>query len=160
MSDFDKALPYVLENEGVDSDHPADTGGRTRYGITRAVAEFHGYDVESLTLENAGSIYKAAYWKFDGIADQRVATKLFDMCVNFGVPAATKIAQAIARVTVDGVYGRQTERGINNIHPERMLTRLAELSRERYLAIIARNPSQKVFRNGWLRRAARLPEAS
>ena len=39
---FDNAFSLLLGHEGGFSDHPADPGGKTRYGVTEAVAREAG----------------------------------------------------------------------------------------------------------------------
>ena len=36
MSDYNRAFEYAVGNEGGYSDHPADRGGKTKYGITES----------------------------------------------------------------------------------------------------------------------------
>ena len=52
---FDQAFDALLEHEGGYSDHAADPGGKTRYGITEVVARSHGYrgDMRELPLDAA-----------------------------------------------------------------------------------------------------------
>jgi lysozyme family protein len=157
MSNFSAAIQYVLDNEGGFSNDPADAGGATRYGITHAEAAAHGFDVDTLTLEQAKSIYEVDYWKFDAITDQRVATKLFDMCVNMGEATAIKMAQTAVGVPADGVMGPATAMAINARNPLLMLDALLTASVRHYASIVAAKPSQVVFLMGWINRALSLP---
>ena len=61
---FHRALTAVLDLEGDYSDDARDPGGRTRYGITEAVAREQGYqgDMQDLPKSLAESIYKTHYW--------------------------------------------------------------------------------------------------
>ena len=43
MHDIDRLIDEVISLEGGYSDHPADRGGPTRWGVTEAVARAHGY---------------------------------------------------------------------------------------------------------------------
>ena len=43
MSDFDKAFDLLIGNEGGYVNNPADPGGETNWGITRAVPVDNGY---------------------------------------------------------------------------------------------------------------------
>ena len=56
---FDEAFELLLGHEGNYSDHPADPGGKTRYGITEAVARDVGYrgDMRDLPLDLAKRVY-------------------------------------------------------------------------------------------------------
>ena len=42
--DIDQLIDELIAREGGYTNHPADRGGPTRYGITEAVARAHGYD--------------------------------------------------------------------------------------------------------------------
>src|SRR5574340_200838 len=157
MALFDEAVSYVLENEGVDSDHPAHRGGRPRYGITHAVAHASGYDVTTLTREQAKDIYRRFYWHagFDSVP-RRVAIKLFDMAVNFGAAGAARVAQKATGVTIDGNFGPQTFRAINLREETQMVDLLARHCAYRYMDIIAAHPEQIAFVKGWVRRAFKV----
>ena len=154
---FDSSIAYVLANEGIDSNDPADRGGRTRFGITDHEAAAHGLDVVTLTLDQAKAIYRADYWVFDAIADRRVATKLLDMAINMGVGTAVRLAQIAVGVKVDGVLGPVTVVAINGTSPETMLASLVEAAVRRYIEIVLRDHSQLVFLRGWASRATKTP---
>lgn len=63
-AEFVSAWSRLLENEGGYSDHPADTGGRTMWGITESVARAHGYegDMRDLPQSVAMQIAHDSYW--------------------------------------------------------------------------------------------------
>jgi lysozyme family protein len=171
MALFAEALPFVLLHEGGFSDDPADHGGRTNFGITqRALGAFRlehpdlvlPADVADLTEDEAGVVYHADYWCFDGIESQRVATKAFDMAVNMGLRRAVKLLQTAlnangARLVVDGLYGGRTEAAVNAADEALLLRQLVSASAAYYRSIIERNPSQSRFAAGWLTRASALP---
>lgn len=157
MTIFDEAFLYMLENEGIDSDHPLDSGGRTRYGITREVATLYGYDVETLTLEQAKTIYRKGYWRGEGIRDRKVAIKHFDIGVNVGIKTAAKLLQRAVKVTDDGIIGPVTLDAINSRNPEDVLESLSMALSDYYVDIVRRKPNQIVFLKGWMRRAIRRP---
>jgi lysozyme family protein len=168
MGTFEAAIQYVLDNEGENSNDAADSGGQTRFGITHTEAARHGRDIATLTIADAESIYRSDYWKFDGIVDQRVATKLFDMAVNLGLGTAVKIAQTAVRFThpesvaADGIFGPLTEaaiNGSNNMRPstDSLLYALAAGCVRRYVTIVENDRLQLVFLRGWIERALKLP---
>jgi lysozyme family protein len=157
MAEFSLAIGYVLVNEGIDSDHPADTGGRTRYGITEAVAKSHGLDVRTLSLANAKEIYRLDYWRFDGVTDQRVATKCLDIVVNCGITGGVKVIQRAVGANPDGILGPKTLAGLNDNPAEMILERLSMAVADRYVDIVTRDASQLCFLKGWIRRAIRRP---
>jgi len=165
---FHKALEYALANEGGYSNDPLDHGGATMYGITQktldsfrllGVGSAFPLDVKYLTKDQAGIIYKAKYWFFEPIKDERTAIKLFDMAVNLGPTKAIKLAQVSANAVlpslaleVDGKLGPATIAGINSIPPSMFLEDLVEELKNFYVSL-----NQPRFLLGWLKRAARLP---
>lgn len=110
-------------DEGGYVDHPADSGGPTKYGITQAVARVHGYegDMRELTQERAREIGKAQYWdlmQLDAIAaiNPPIAYELFDTgflcghartaqwlqrCLNCG----NRLARDYPDLEADGLIG-------------------------------------------------------
>lgn len=100
MTAFDRAFQDLVMVERGYSDHPSDTGGKTMYGITEAVARAHGWkgDMKDLPLDTAKEIYRAQYWdllRLDPIAalSEPIAFELFDTGVNCGVGVAAKFLQ-------------------------------------------------------------------
>lgn len=166
MSHFDLAFRYAILNEGEQSNHPADRGGLTRWGITEGVAKAHrcmihpvGIDVKKVNLDLARHIYLEDYWVFDGVKDATIAVKLFDMGVNFGVKTAVRLAQETinvmskANLKVDGVLGKSSCAELNKLHPQKFLDQLEYLADDRYVDIVLNNRTQLVFLKGWLRRS-------
>ena len=72
--DVTPLLDAVLAIEGGYSNHSADRGGATRWGITEKTARSFGYhgDMRALPQRLAREIYRARYWEspgFDAVAD-------------------------------------------------------------------------------------------
>lgn len=173
---FDKAFRYVILNEGEYSNNPTDRGKETFLGITQYTAGAHkcilhpqGIDVKKVTLEIAKHIYKEDYWQLNGIDDVRIAVKLFDYCVNFGVKTGIMLAQETANLmgsvlAVDGVCGAKTADEINTYPYDRFLDNLEAYADQRYADICIREfvkkygkkafeNSQLSFLRGWLNRS-------
>lgn len=96
---------------------------------------------------------------------ERLHIKLFDTAVNTGVSRAVKILQQsinelnpAASLAVDGVIGPKTRQALCGLSEAQVLAVYARRQADFYRGIVARKPSQKKFLNGWLRRAAWLPE--
>ena len=163
MADFLLSIPYVLKNEGERCDTPGDRGGKTAFGITAETAKRHGLDVDTLTLADAERIIRGDYWRFDGVKSQRIATKLLDMCVNFGLASGTIAAQRAllflypGSVKRDGIWGPKTEAAMNQADENRILDALVNESADRYISIVEGDWTQLKFLRGWFRRARRLP---
>jgi lysozyme family protein len=176
MSDvLDDALAFTLGNEGGFSNHPADPGGATNFGITQSVLNqwngshpelaFPG-NVKNLTPDQAKAIYRLDYWRWDQITDPSLAIKLFDIGVNCGTGTAGKLLQqaintlAAQPIAVDGKIGPMTLAAANAQPPEALMKALCQVQQAYYQAIVDRKPDQSVFLKGWLIRAARVPEIS
>lgn len=163
---FDLALKHTLGVEGDFSDHPADRGGATRYGVTEAVARKHGYRgaMKDFPIETAKRIYMRDYWApfdFDEFPDHRIAAYLFDMAVNHGGGGMARIAQRAASyrttLAIDGRWGPQTRNtliGLARKSPENLLGALKGERWRTFLAIAEARPSQRAFLWGWARRCA------
>src|SRR5258707_4564131 len=95
-SNFNDCLNRLLKDEGGYSNHPADPGGPTNYGIT--LIDYRKYinprgtalDVKHMRLEDDKSIYRTKYW--DALrCDNRgsgVDYSWFDYGVNSGLGPA------------------------------------------------------------------------
>lgn len=177
MTAFEKALEHVVLVEGGYSNHPADRGGKTRYGITEAVARANGYTgpMVELPLEVARAIYQAQYWdtiRLDEVAalSPAIALELFDTAVNCGVAVAGRFLQqslnAFNRggadypdVTADGVVGPVTVSALKSFWYRRgkdggetvLLRALNALQGARYVAIAERDHAQEAFTFGWFK---------
>ena len=167
---FDIALPFVLKHEGGFSNDPDDPGGKTNYGVTqdtltrvRAKDASLPKDVTDLTVDQAKRVYAlGGYWIWDGIGNQGVATKLFDMAVNMGPHTAVALAQrAMNRLGVDlladGILGPHTLIAINASDPMAVMGSLCVVSANHYKAIVDNHPVQVKWLKGWLSRAADVP---
>jgi lysozyme family protein len=150
MANFEEAIPVVLENEGGYVSDPADPGGETHWGISKRA--YPNLNITDLTKEQATEIYRRDFWRFDGIENQAVATKIFDAFVNMG-HTAIKILQKLLGATVDGNYGPQTERLVNAEDPAQLLSRYRIVLAQHYIEIAEKNPAEAKFLQGWLKRA-------
>lgn len=179
MSDdlFNECFEDLILVEGGDSDHAADHGGPTRYGITEAVARRAGYagPMAELPLEIAKDIYRRIYWRrlrLDEIAilSRSIAAELFDTGVNMGTNTAAKFVQIalnalnrngndFADMAVDGILGPGTLAALRKYLQVRslqdgaavLLTALKCQQGARYLEIAAKDHSQEAFVFGWLK---------
>jgi hypothetical protein len=105
----DDLIDSLIDREGGYSNHPADRGGPTKFGITEAVARAHGYrgPMRDLPRDEAAAIYRRLYWlrpKFDQVAkrSEAVAAELFDTGVNMGpAVAATFLQRALSALNRD-----------------------------------------------------------
>ena len=97
---FESSFEELILVEGGYSDDPADSGGKTCYGITEETAREAGYSgpMNALPLSEAKRIYKEKYWdslRLDDVAalSGRIANELFDTGVNCGIGVAASFLQ-------------------------------------------------------------------
>lgn len=155
---FDTAFTALLKHEGLYSDHAADPGGKTMYGITEAVAREVGYrgDMRELPLDLAKRIYKDRYW--DTVKAEQlppaVRYVVFDAAVNSGPGQAAKWLQRALGVADDGVIGPRTLAAANAANPDALKMRMLG-QRLRFMAGLSNWPA---FSRGWAIRIASLME--
>lgn len=172
---IDQLIDEVIAREGGFSNHPADRGGATRWGITEAVARRQGYmdDMRTLPRSDAAAIYKKLYWKnpkFDAVAARApaLAAELFDTGVNMGTGTATAFLQralnALNRETrdyadlaVDRRIGPATLAALDAFLMKRggdaetvLLKAVEALQGAHYIILAETRPSQEAFLYGWL----------
>ena len=174
--EFQLAFDRLMDLEGGLSDHPADRGGRTRFGISERWIEQAGLQgsvsIDDLTKDAAADLYWEHWWQeysyqwFAASGCSEVGVKLLDVSVNMGPSQAHKILQrainsAWAGLVLedDGVLGPLTRKAYGRCrgsHAALLGVLLGSMRSEQagvYRMIIARDPSQAVFEKGWLRRA-------
>ena len=155
---FDQAFTTLLKHEGGFSDHAADPGGKTRFGITEAVAREAGYrgDMRELPLDLAKRIYKDRYW--DAVRAEELPEAIryavFDAAVNSGPRQAILWLQRAVGVKDDGIIGPKTLAAVHAADPERLLRRFLS-QRLRFMTNL---PNWSSFSRGWARRIADLME--
>ena len=172
---IEELIDGVIGREGGYSNHPADRGGATRWGITEAVARAHGWRgaMRDYPREEAAAVYRRIYWLrpgFDRIAAHapRVAEELFDTGVNMGPAIAVGFLQralnALNRggsdysdVPVDRRIGDRTVAALERFlarrgkDGEKVLVKAPEaLLGERYVELAEQRPANEAFLYGWL----------
>lgn len=150
MSAFDRALEIVLGHEGGYSNHQADPGGETRYGISKRAHP--DVDVRNLTLAQARQIYLERYWlplHADAMPES-AAIQVFDAAVNHGIKPAVRMLQRALQVQDDGVIGPVTLNAMVSIDDARFVAHFAA-ERLSYYTDLA---GWEAFGRGWTRRVA------
>jgi len=112
LTTFDDAFTKLLGHEGAYSDHKADPGGATMWGVTQSVARANGYagDMREFPVAKAKTIYRASYWdacRCDELPAS-VRFSVFDGAVNSGVGQSIKWLQRSVGTQDDGVIGMKT----------------------------------------------------
>ena len=172
---IDQLIDELIAREGDFVDHPADTGGPTRWGITQAVARRHGYTGEMHTLPRhmAAAMYKRVYWHaaaFDQLERlaPKLAAEMFDTGVNMGTGTAIGFLQRALNarnrngrdypdIAIDRKIGPETLRAVqaffrcrgNSAEP--VLTKaINALLGAHYVHLAESRPAQEAFLCGWL----------
>jgi len=161
----------ILRREGGFVHHPADRGGPTKHGITqRTLSAYLGRaatveEVRSLSAELAAEIYRRDYFlapRLDGLP-ARIQPFVFDSAVNHGPRRAVRLVQQVCDaagfgpIAPDGIFGPQTRRAAaeaDRVMGAWLLAALVEERRNLYRQIVAHDPSQRVFLDGWMNRVA------
>lgn len=173
--DISALIDEVIAREGGYSNHPADRGGPTHFGITQAVARTNGFmgDMRALPRSVAEAIYRRLYWEKPGFAfvaelTPAIAEELFDTAVNMGPGIASAFLQrtlnALNRdaadypdLRIDKAIGAKTLAALGAFMKIRgkagekvLLKALEALQGERYLALAESRPANEAFLYGWL----------
>jgi lysozyme family protein len=107
-----------------------------------------------MSYEVWGRIMKDMYWdkcKADEIDNQSLAEIIADWCVNSGISGIRRV-QEIVGCKPDGIVGSITLSLINSSDAESLFERIMSARKQFYINIVKKNPSQKVFMNGWMNR--------
>jgi lysozyme family protein len=160
---FDKCFDLVVGSEGAFDDDRDDRGNwtsgqvgvgqlkGTKYGIASHV--YPALDIKNLTLDQAKAIYLLDYWgdRCDDLPSG-VDYIYFDMCVNNGKGAATKLLQRGLGVTADGIWGPKTQAALDAADARSLISEISDARNSYYHSL-------KMFwkyGRGWLNRVARV----
>lgn len=174
-ANFDASIKRVYEYEGGYQNSPNDTGNYfngkligTNLGITpQAYYNYYhsapGVDtIKNLTRSKSDPIYQANYWnKIRGneIANDAVASLMLDSVVQSGlsqIKAFKKIANAIswkkifAETTTP--FTAQEIKLLNALPQQTYFNQLKAYRKRFYEDLAKKQPKNKVFINGWLKR--------
>ena len=166
-NNYEACLNFVLEREGGFVDDPVDRGGATNFGITQRVftewlarQRQSPASVRDITSSEVEAIYRANYWNL--VRGDELAAPLdlvmFDCAVQHGVGRAIKFLQAAVMVEADGVFGPVTMRVTQDSPAVLVAARVMQTRKEFYAKIIANDPTQKRFQNGWNNRMVALAQ--
>lgn len=170
---IEQMIADLIKVEGGFSDHPADKGGPTMYGVTQAVARANGYtgQMRDMPLATAQNIYRKRYFVDPGfesiyLLSPAIAEELFDTGVNMGTSVPGPWLQRLLNVfndartdlVVDGKIGPATivalrlflnKRGSEG---ETVIVRgLNCLQGCRYIELTEKREQNRAFVYGWLR---------
>lgn len=155
---FPEAFALVLKSEGGFVNHPADPGGMTNLGVTKAAWEaFLGKsvteaDMRALTPKTVMPFYQVRYWDACKCNDLPLGLDyaVYDFAVNSGPARAIKSLQQVAGVLVDGKIGPQTVSAVSAMPVADAIGQLCALR----LSFLKRLDTWDVFGKGWGSRIA------
>lgn len=170
MLTVDQLIDQVIQREGGFSDHPADRGGPTKYGITqRTLSQWIGKpaskeQIKNLTRRKAEEIYTDLFFTRPGIfkLPDPLLPIVFDSAVNHGPARAVRMLQEVindlgfSSIDEDGLIGPDTidatRQALAKIDENWLIAAYVEQRRLFYKEIVERDPSQQVFLRGWMNR--------
>lgn len=162
---FAAIVEKILANEGAAVFENVTTGEVSKYGISLKFLQsirpsVTKLNVVGLTREGATRLYQQFFWlgpQIWRLDDDKLAFKVADLGVNMGPVSAIKLLQQAltGEVKVDGVLGPLTADVANNADQELLLARILDFAERRY-RLIAKNPAQAKFLNGWLARLEKV----
>jgi len=165
MAQIEPLANKIFKWEGGFSNDPVDRGGPTNKGITISTWKQVGYDkdgdkdidTEDLLLmssEDATRILRLFYWnrwRADEILNQSIAEILVDWVWCSGKWGII-IPQRILEVEDDGIVGRCTLAAVNQSDAKGLHVLIYKHRLDFIQRIIQRDPTQKRFERGWIRR--------
>lgn len=145
ISDFAKAMEFVLKAEGGYTLDPNDPGGETMFGVSRnrwpnwpgwAVVDAKKGDPEfpanlnadQALIETAKTFYEQNFWKACHCDElpAAFAISIFDTAVNQGISVAIRLLQITLGVDADGIIGPKTIAAAHNASPRKVKVFLAQ----------------------------------
>lgn len=158
---YDEALRRLFAHEGGYTNHPADPGGPTNFGIT--IYDYRKYvlpgataaDVRAMKLDEAKSIYRAKYWdsQLCDLLEPGVDYAIFDYGVNSGIGRSGRVLRRLLGLPDETSEVTQAVVDAANRRPAAELVVDVCAERLRFLRQLKTWP---VFGSGWERRVAEV----
>lgn len=152
----DKELAF----EGGLVNNPADRGGITKYGITKATLEWYlkrpvtDDDIKGLSVDVAKDIYTKKFIIGPGFSN--LPSPLLENIVDFGVMSGPSLAianlQAVLQVPASGKIDDVTMDAVRSSNVEKVNVEIVKRRVQMAGRLVAKVPSQAQFLNGWLSR--------
>ena len=158
QSDWQKSFELMLKSEGGYVNNPADPGGMTNLGVTKATwenwvgRESDEAEMRALTPEKVEPLYKKKYW--DAVRGDELPAGIsylaFDFAVNAGAGRSIKTLQTAVGVTPDGGFGPMTMAAVQAVDPVELIERFSQAKEDFYRSL----NTFATFGKGWLNRVA------
>jgi lysozyme family protein len=158
ISNWNNAFNLMLKSEGGYVNNPADPGGMTNLGVTKATwenwigRESDEAEMRGLTPEKVEPLYKKKYW--NAVRGDELPAGIsylcFDFAVNAGAGRAIKTLQSAVGVTPDGGFGPMTMAAVQAVDPVTLIERFSAEKVVFYRSL----STFATFGNGWLNRVA------
>lgn len=179
---FEWCFRSLMAVEGGYSNHKSDSGGKTRWGVTEALARRHGYagDMREYPIELARDVARVEFWiplQGGSIAplSRPIIYELFDTGYNAGPGVAAKFLQRSLNVLnrqardypdlkVDGAIGPVTVENLRSYLAFRgnagelvLLKMLNSLQGAFYVGLAEERGKDEDFVFGWFTDRVRIP---
>lgn len=161
MANIDRLAPVIFRWEGGFVNDPLDHGGATNMGVTVATWRQVGYDkdgdgdidaddVRLLTRADAMRVLRIYWvrWHADSIRNQSIANILVDWVWGSGKWGVV-IPQRILGVVQDGIVGTKTIAAVNSANQKEFFDKVFAARKKFFADIVAKDPTQRRFINGW-----------
>jgi lysozyme family protein len=157
---YETSLARVLAHEGGYTNHPADPGGPTNFGIT--IADYRRYvkadatadDIRAMKRDEAKAIYRTKYWDALRCDELPVGVDyaVFDYGVNSGIARSARVLRRVLALP-DG--GTVTDEVIDVARAANAQSLIIAICEER-LRFLRSLKTWNVFGKGWGRRVAEV----
>jgi lysozyme family protein len=168
IENWDASFAHVLHSEGGYVNDPADPGGETNLGVTKAAwAEYLGRaiadgEMHHLTPDMVKPFYKEKYW--DKCQCDSLPTGLdyavFDFAVNAGIKRSAKFLQQAVGVPSDGNIGHGTVAAAQAVDPQTAIAAFSQAKKDFYNGLAEKNPAEHKFLHGWLSRVDQVEQTA
>ena len=157
-SNWQKSFELMLKSEGGYVNNPADPGGMTNLGVTKATWEnwvgraSDEAEMRNLTPEKVEPLYKKKFWdacKCDELPSG-IDYLVFDFAVNAGVGRSAKVLQTAVGATPDGGIGPMTLAAVAKYDANELVEKFSQAKEDFYRSL----PTFGTFGKGWLNRVA------